>query len=114
VRSLEDRGDRVRVGFERGGDRDFDLVIGADGLHSQVRRVAFGPEKLFENYLGIVVAAFDVEGYRPRDELVAVMHAEVGFQVVRVALRDDVTMFAFTVRHAAMCRWTVWRSSGSC
>jgi 2-polyprenyl-6-methoxyphenol hydroxylase-like FAD-dependent oxidoreductase len=99
VRSLEDHGDRVRVSFERHEQRDFDLVVGTDGLHSQVRRLAFGPEEWFEKYLGIVVAVFDVEGYRPRDELVAMMHAEVGFQVVRVALRDDVTMFALTVRH---------------
>ena len=99
VNSLEDDGDRVRVGFEHAEDRDFDLVVGADGLHSQVRRLAFGPEKWFEKYLGIVVAVFDIDGYRPRDELVAMMHAEVGFQIVRVALRDDVTMFALTVRH---------------
>ena len=93
VAALDDDGDRVRVMFESGGTRDFDLVVGADGLHSQVRRLAFGPQEQFEKYLGIVVAVFDVEGYRPRDELVAMMHAEVGFQVVRVALRDDVTMF---------------------
>ena len=99
VHSLEEHGARVRVSFERGDERVFDLVVGADGLHSQVRRLAFGPEEWFEKYLGIVVAVFDVEGYRPRDELVAVMHAELGFQVVRVALRDDVTMFALTVRH---------------
>ena len=73
--------------------------MGADGLHSQVWRLAFGPKGWFEKYLGIVVAVFDVKGYRPRDELVAVMHAEVGFQVVRVALREDVTMFALTLRH---------------
>jgi 2-polyprenyl-6-methoxyphenol hydroxylase-like FAD-dependent oxidoreductase len=42
VRSLEDHGDHVRVRLESGEDRDFDLVIGADGLHSQVRRLAFG------------------------------------------------------------------------
>jgi 2-polyprenyl-6-methoxyphenol hydroxylase-like FAD-dependent oxidoreductase len=99
VHALDDDGDRVRVRFESGERRDFDLVVGADGLHSQVRRLAFGPQEQFEKYLGIVVAVFDVEGYRPRDELVAVMHAEAGFQVVRVALRDDVTMFAVTVRH---------------
>ena len=79
-----------------GRPRDFDLVVGADGLHSRVRRLAFGPEEQFEKYLGIVVAAFDVDGYRPRDELVAMMHAEVGFQAVRLSLRDDVTMFLFT------------------
>jgi 2-polyprenyl-6-methoxyphenol hydroxylase-like FAD-dependent oxidoreductase len=99
VYAREEDGDRVRVTFEGGDRRDFDLVVGADGLHSQVRRLAFGPEEQFQKYLGIVVAVFDVEGYRPRDELVGMMHAEVGFQVVRVALREDVTMFIFTVRH---------------
>ena len=98
VQALDDNGDRVRVRFESGERRDFDLVVGADGLHSQVRRLAFGPQEQFEKYLGIVVAVFDVDGYRPRDELVAMMHAEAGFQAVRVALRDDVTMFAVTVR----------------
>ena len=87
---------RVR---ERAATRDFDLVVGADGLHSRVRRLAFGPDERFEKYLGMVVAAFEAEGYRPRDELVAMMHAEVGFQALRVSLRDDVTLFLLTVRH---------------
>jgi 2-polyprenyl-6-methoxyphenol hydroxylase-like FAD-dependent oxidoreductase len=99
VEAIEDDGDRVRVTFESGPRRDFDLVVGADGLHSRVRRLAFGPEQDFEKYLGIVVAAFDVKGYRPRDEGIAMMHAEVGFQVMRVALRDDVTMFLLAARH---------------
>jgi 2-polyprenyl-6-methoxyphenol hydroxylase-like FAD-dependent oxidoreductase len=99
VRTLDDRGGRVRVEFESGPNRDFDLVVGADGLHSQVRRLVLGPDKEFERYLGIVVAVFDVPGYRPRNELVAVMHAEVGFQAVRVPLRDDLTMVILTVAH---------------
>jgi 2-polyprenyl-6-methoxyphenol hydroxylase-like FAD-dependent oxidoreductase len=102
VEAIEDDGDRVRVTFESGPRRDFDLVVGADGLDSQVRRLAFGPEQDFEKYLGIVVAAFDVKGYRPRDEGIAMMHAEVGFQVMRVALRDDVTMFLLAT--SAACR----------
>jgi hypothetical protein len=101
VSALDDDGERGRVMFESGGIRDFDLVVGADGLHSQVRRLAFGPDEQFETYLDIEVSAFDVEGYRPRDELIAMMHAEVGFQAVRLSLRDDVTMFLLTVRHDA-------------
>ncbi len=99
VRALDDDGARVRVTFESGSSRDFDLVVGADGLHSQVRRLAFGPDEQFERYQNMVVSVFDVAGYRPRDELVAMMHAEVGFQAVRVSLRDDLTMVVFTVRH---------------
>ena len=43
-------------------------MIGADGLHFGVREIAFGPERQFERYLGYKVAAFEVPGYRPRDE----------------------------------------------
>lgn len=96
VSALVDDGARVRVTFESGTMRDFDLVIGADGLHSQVRALVFGPEQQFEKCLGISVAAFDIEGYRPRDELVAVMHTKVGYQVTRVSMRDDTTMCLFT------------------
>ena len=85
----------VHVTFERGGARDFDLVVGADGLHSRVRELVFGPESRFEKYLGYKVAAFAVDGYRPRDELVYVMYTEVGQQVGRFAMRGDRTMFLF-------------------
>jgi 2-polyprenyl-6-methoxyphenol hydroxylase-like FAD-dependent oxidoreductase len=74
-------------------------VVGADGLHSRVRSLAFGPDEQFERYLGISVAVFEVEGYRPRDELVAVMHTQVGRQALRFAEHDDATMFAFMLRH---------------
>ena len=99
VTDLADDGDRVRVTLESGQTRDVDLVVGADGLHSRVRRLTFGPDEQFERYLGIVVSAFEIEGYHPRDELIAKLYAEVGFQAVRVSLRDDITLCLFSVRH---------------
>nr|WP_245356322.1 FAD-binding domain [Paeniglutamicibacter kerguelensis] len=99
VGALEDDGDRVRVVFDSGRTGDFDLVIGADGLHSRVRRLAFGPDGGFEKYLGMVVAAFAVERYPERNDLVAVMYAGVGFQAVRLSLRDDATLFLVSLRH---------------
>ena len=96
VRALVDDGARVRVTFDSGRTRDFDLVVGAGGLHSPVRRLVFGPEEQFEKYLGITVAAFELEGYRPRDELVGVMYTNVGYQVTRLSPREDRTMFLFT------------------
>ena len=41
------------------------------------------------------MAAFEVSGYRPRDEAVYVIHDLPGHQIARFALRDDRTMFLF-------------------
>src|SRR4051794_12057876 len=100
VEAIHDDGHQVFVTFRSGTRRSFDLVVGADGLHSRVRLLAFGAQERFEDHLGMVVAAFDVAGYRPRDELVAVMHADVGFQLLRISLHDDVTMFLLTLRES--------------
>ncbi|HEY6905738.1 MAG TPA: FAD-binding domain [Candidatus Acidoferrales bacterium] len=90
----------VHVVFESGAERDFDLVVGADGLHSRVREIVFGPENRFEKYLGCKVAALEVAGYRPRDELVYVLHTEVHQQVGRFTMRGDRTLFLFTFADA--------------
>ncbi|TMR98836.1 FAD-dependent monooxygenase [Nonomuraea basaltis] len=47
IRDLSQHADGVSVSFDRGHTRRFDLVVGADGLHSAVRRLAFGPESHF-------------------------------------------------------------------
>lgn len=99
ITALEyDGTDDVHVTFRMNAPRRFDFVVGADGLHSTVRRLAFGPEDLFEHYLGCKVAAFVVDGYRPRDDLVYVTYAVPNRQVARFALRDDRTMFLFVFR----------------
>lgn len=92
---LQERADCVRVQFKRAGERRFGLVIGADGLHSNVRRLAFGRRGRFEKQLGYMVAAFEVCGYRPRDEEVYVIYSEPGRMLGRFALHDDRTLFLF-------------------
>lgn len=89
IARLQDGADAVHVNFERGASRSFDLVIGADGLHSQVRRLVFGEDARFERYLHMKVGAFTTEHYRPRDELVYLIHREVGRQVARFSMRDE-------------------------
>src|SRR5512146_2789646 len=96
VESLQQDTDGVVVSFGRTATRRYDFVVGADGLHSKIRELAFGPENSFERDLGYKVAAFEAAGYRPRDELVYVMFTKVHIQVARFAMRGDRTMFLFT------------------
>ncbi|MEV0316970.1 FAD-dependent monooxygenase [Streptomyces sp. NPDC050658] len=50
----------VDVRFRGGGERTYDMVFGADGLHSRTREALFGPEERFHHYLGYCFAGFTV------------------------------------------------------
>ena len=104
ITKIEQSPASVHVTFENGPPRDFDLVVGADGLHSRVRELAFGPENQFEKYLGYRVAAFEAPNYRPRDELTYVMYTEVGQQASRFTMRGDRTMFLFIFEDESLDR----------
>jgi 2-polyprenyl-6-methoxyphenol hydroxylase-like FAD-dependent oxidoreductase len=60
IAELAEFDDGVEVRFESGRQRSFDLVIGADGLHSNVRALAFGPEEQFVRDLGLYASIFTV------------------------------------------------------
>lgn len=93
IAGLVQNDDGVEVTFENAAPRRFDLVFGADGLHSNVRRLAFGPEIEFEKFLGYRVAAFTAKGYPHRDQNAYVSHTVPGRQVARYTLRDNRTGF---------------------
>lgn len=95
VVAMDDRADGVGVTFGSGGFREVDLVIGADGLHSGIRELAFGPERQFERDLGYCVAAFTAPTYAPRDPDTYVTHSLPGRSISRFALRDGSTLFLF-------------------
>jgi 2-polyprenyl-6-methoxyphenol hydroxylase-like FAD-dependent oxidoreductase len=63
VAAIDESPAGVDVQFERGGRRSFDLVVGADGLHSKVRSIVFGDETRFARYLGYYVSIFSVPNY---------------------------------------------------
>lgn len=46
--------------FERAAPRRFDLIVGADGLHSTVRRLVFGDETRFNAFIGAYLAVIDL------------------------------------------------------
>ncbi|MBM7774015.1 2-polyprenyl-6-methoxyphenol hydroxylase-like FAD-dependent oxidoreductase [Actinokineospora baliensis] len=59
VELVQDAGG-VEVTFAGGGQRRFDLVVGADGLHSSLREMVFGPRERFIRHLGLVLAFYSV------------------------------------------------------
>jgi 2-polyprenyl-6-methoxyphenol hydroxylase-like FAD-dependent oxidoreductase len=62
ILALDQEEHGVDVTFEHAQPRRFDLVIGADGLHSAVRRLAFGPESDFVQHMGLYVATMRLDG----------------------------------------------------
>lgn len=61
ITALTETGRDVEVSFTRAASRTFDLVIGADGIHSNVRKLAFGPESNYVKHLGHYYVLADVE-----------------------------------------------------
>jgi 2-polyprenyl-6-methoxyphenol hydroxylase-like FAD-dependent oxidoreductase len=61
VTELDDDGRRVGVTFSDASTGSYDLVIGADGLHSGTRRLVFGPEEQYVTQLGQCFGFFDIE-----------------------------------------------------
>ncbi|QAY58901.1 FAD-dependent oxidoreductase [Microbacterium protaetiae] len=76
--SLSESAGGVDVDFAVRPTERFDLVVGADGVHSAVRRLAFGPEEMFVRPLGYVYAVAggaidlgDLPTHRPDGRAVA-------------------------------------------
>ncbi|MGW2150832.1 FAD-dependent monooxygenase [Nonomuraea bangladeshensis] len=58
IETLDQSGDGVDVTFRGGGSRRFDMLLGAEGMHSRTREMVFGPEEPFHRYLGYCFAVF--------------------------------------------------------
>ncbi|WP_459549717.1 FAD-dependent monooxygenase [Nocardia sp. X0981] len=65
IGALHDTGNGIEAEFEHGPADRFDLVVGADGIHSRVRRLVFGPERQFVRHRGYYYA---IAGAPPADE----------------------------------------------
>lgn len=93
VTALEQAPDAVSVRFRHAQPAQFDLVIGADGLHSAIRTIAMGVEPGFEHFLGYCVGAFTAKGYPHRDPHAYVTYGEPGRQIWRITMADDISVF---------------------
>jgi 2-polyprenyl-6-methoxyphenol hydroxylase-like FAD-dependent oxidoreductase len=95
---IQHEGDRSIATLSDGRREHFDLIVGADGLHSVVRALAFGPESQFEQFLDCYVAAYRVRGYPHRDDVTYVSHTERRRHAARVSLRGGETLVLLICR----------------
>jgi 2-polyprenyl-6-methoxyphenol hydroxylase-like FAD-dependent oxidoreductase len=77
----------VEVTFASGGTERFDIVIGADGLHSATRCLVFGPEEQFSTYLGRYMSFFTLPTPAGTEDNWFTMNSLVG--ATGVGLRPD-------------------------
>jgi 2-polyprenyl-6-methoxyphenol hydroxylase-like FAD-dependent oxidoreductase len=94
IDALRDDGAGVDVRFRSGAEQRFDIVIGADGIHSNTRALVFGPEAPFNRYLGFCFNLFSV----PNDAGLsheAVIYAEPGRVAGVYAVGESRTLQAF-------------------
>ncbi|MFC1225575.1 FAD-dependent monooxygenase [Pedobacter sp. BG31] len=83
ITALVQQDDHVKVSFEKGDDKIYDLVFGADGTHSMVRKLVFGPEDDFKKFLGVYfafAAADHIQTGRPKST--GIVYRELGKQAV--------------------------------
>ena len=90
VQSIEQNGDVVDVTFTDGSQKQYDLVMGTDGLRSVVRQMVFG-EELQPNYEGQMVWRYNL----PRPDDVQDIQMYLGDPKVGLVPLSDETMYMF-------------------
>ena len=77
IQAISQSADSVQVAFKKNSAREFDLVIGGDGLHSNVRELAFGDESRFVRDLGLYLCVYTVPNYLKLDRM-EMQYSELG------------------------------------
>ncbi len=70
------------VEFEKESPRTFDMIIGADGLHSHVRKLVWGDETQFLNKLGLNISFYSIPNYLNLDHVEIEYHSPQKFAIV--------------------------------
>jgi 2-polyprenyl-6-methoxyphenol hydroxylase-like FAD-dependent oxidoreductase len=102
IKAISQSSDSVKVELTKHGPREFDLVVGADGLHSNVRRLVFGDEARFVRDLGLYLCVYTVPNYLNLDRM-EMQYTELGRVAAIWSSRGDANAkacFGFAAPHA--------------
>jgi 2-polyprenyl-6-methoxyphenol hydroxylase-like FAD-dependent oxidoreductase len=99
ITELDETGNGVEARFASGVRRDFDVVVGADGLHSSLRAMVFGPEAEFVHHLGYLLCFFTVPNRLNLDSW-ALGYSEPGRMAGVRSIRNNKAAMAFLSIHA--------------
>lgn len=77
IQSVLQTSSNVQIQFKNHSSREFDLVIGADGVHSNLRKIIFGKENQYENDLGLYLCVYSIPNYLMLDRI-ELQYSEIG------------------------------------
>ena len=99
IKNISQTENGVHVEFSKHENRVFDLVVGADGLHSKVRKLCFGEEPQFLRELGLYVSFYSIPNFLQLDRVEIEYHAHRRFAIAYCP-KDGLAKagFAFSVR----------------
>ncbi len=89
ITAIQEDANGVTVSFNRSESRRFDLVVGADGLHSNVRALTFGDESQFMHHLGIYFAIFSTPNFMQLKDMAGLYYGTLGKRVGVFSANND-------------------------
>ncbi|HTL82953.1 MAG TPA: FAD-dependent monooxygenase [Bacteroidia bacterium] len=97
ITKIDQQENDVIVTLSNGTVCHFDLVIGADGLHSKVRSLVFGSLSHFESFYGFYASSFTIQNYFGKNDLF-LNYTVPGKQVSIYSLEDNKLAALFLFR----------------
>ncbi|MEV7283289.1 FAD-dependent monooxygenase [Streptomyces sp. NPDC093252] len=101
LRAVRDTGTRVEADFRSGHRERYDVVVGADGLHSELRRMLFGPDQGVLHHLGTYVSFWTADNHLGLKDWTLV-HSEPGRTIGMRSILDNTKVMAFFGFRAAL------------
>ena len=97
IHEIEQDREKVVVKFKSGLTRWFDLLVGADGLHSNVRNLIFGEESQFEKYYGYYTSSFTIDNFSDEGRVFSMFNVPYRqVAVYSIGEEKTATFFIFT------------------